>query len=173
MQGLRVLTLVVLVTAAVVAAPRTDAVAQDKAAVSAETLQAAQELFALISGEALARLTTEMSGAVWPGMVQELRKRRPDISDATLAELRREFERVQRELLAEVVQDAPAIYASRFTADELRQIAAFYRTPAGAKALREMPSVAAESMKLILPRLPEVQSRTAAAFMRVLQERGI
>jgi uncharacterized protein len=40
------------------------------------------------------------------------------------------------------------IYARNFTADELRQIQAFYHTPAGQKLLERMPAIAQESMAL-------------------------
>ncbi len=57
------------------------------------------------------------------------------------------------ELLAEIVP----LYASHFSADELKQMAAFYRTPAGAKMLFLTPRISHEalqiSQKIVLPRI--------------------
>lgn len=40
------------------------------------------------------------------------------------------------------------LYARYFTADEVKQITAYYRTPIGAKSLQVMPHVMAESMAI-------------------------
>ena len=40
------------------------------------------------------------------------------------------------------------LYAQRFTADELAQIAAFYDTPVGRKVILEMPTLMSESMSV-------------------------
>ncbi|MRW87211.1 DUF2059 domain-containing protein [Pseudoduganella sp. FT26W] len=50
-------------------------------------------------------------------------------------------------LVDEMMAQAVPLYARNFTADEIRQIAAFYRTPVGAKMLAVMPKLAAESMQ--------------------------
>lgn len=53
------------------------------------------------------------------------------------------------------------IYARYYTAQELREIAAFYRTPVGQKSLRLMPQLMGDSMLLSQRRvqaaLPELQ----------------
>jgi hypothetical protein len=51
---------------------------------------------------------------------------------------------IQREMLAASRQAAIAAYAREFTAAELDQIAAFYRSPAGAKLLARQPAINAE-----------------------------
>ncbi len=48
--------------------------------------------------------------------------------------------------LPEVVEGMASIYAQNFTTAELRDIAAFYRTPTGQKLLEKLPSVAQQSM---------------------------
>lgn len=47
------------------------------------------------------------------------------------------------------------LYASRFSTDELKQLAAFYRTPVGKKAARLQPEVSAEVGKKMGPILME------------------
>lgn len=51
---------------------------------------------------------------------------------------------VMTEMEAEMV----ALYSRHFTAAELKQIAAYYRTPVGIKSLQVMPQVMAESMAI-------------------------
>jgi len=46
------------------------------------------------------------------------------------------------------VDEGAKIYARHFTAEELRQVTDFYRTPTGAKFIREQPEVLKESMTL-------------------------
>ena len=46
------------------------------------------------------------------------------------------------------VDEGAKIYARHFTAEELRQVRDFYRTPAGEKFLRQQPEVMKESMAL-------------------------
>jgi hypothetical protein len=68
------------------------------------------------------------------------------------------------ELLAEIVP----LYARYFTADELKQMAAFYRTPAGAKMLFLTPRISHEalqiSQKIVLPKI-------GAAIGKLMQEK--
>jgi uncharacterized protein len=66
----------------------------------------------------------------------------------------REFEPVMRAFFArymnwDVLKDDYArIYAERFTVDEMRQIAAFFRTPVGSKLARETPGMMEEGGRL-------------------------
>ena len=57
------------------------------------------------------------------------------------------------ELLAQIVP----LYARYFTADELRQMAAFYKTPAGAKMLFLSPRLSHEALqishKIVMPKI--------------------
>jgi hypothetical protein len=73
----------------------------------------------------------------------------------------------------EVINDAPAIYTRYFTAQEMRDLLAFYRTPAGAKALRVMPQALAELSAKSLARMQGLQERVYLAFLNVLQKRGL
>ena len=66
----------------------------------------------------------------------------------------------------------PPIYARHFTVAELKELAAFYRTPTGAKALREVPQVMGELTTFLLPRLQDVQRQTGEAFTRIPREHG-
>ena len=137
---------------------------------SPEALDAAKELMAVISPDMLKQLATSVSATFWP--VVEQRARADKIDDATIAELRAEFERIQFAFASDAMKDAPPIYARHFTVDELKELTAFYQTPAGAKALREMPQVMGELTANLMPRLQEVQRQTGEAFTKILHEHG-
>jgi hypothetical protein len=168
MRQLRVLAVIAALIASVGVPQPLPAQAQTPS--PPEALEAANELFALLSKDMINQLATQLLAQFWPLIERDLKAR--NVDDAAIADLRKEFERIQLDYLADLMKDAPGIYARHFTAVELREITAFYRTPTGAKALREMPAVTAESMQAVMPRLQEVQRKTQEAFARILRERG-
>jgi hypothetical protein len=103
-----------------------------------------------------------MTTLTWPDIERRLSNQ---VDRAALAELRIHLDQIQ-----DIMKDAPAIYARRFTAQELREIG-FYRTPTGQKSLREMPQVMAEAVALIVPRMADIQGEVQTSFGRVLRER--
>jgi hypothetical protein len=56
-----------------------------------------------------------------------------------------------------------ALYSRHFTVDELKQIAAYYRTPVGTKSMQLMPQVMAESMaigqRVTMPRIQKAMEQ--------------
>ena len=48
--------------------------------------------------------------------------------------------------MGELVDAIAVIYAQNFSADELRQVSAFYRTPVGQKFLEKLPAITQQSM---------------------------
>jgi hypothetical protein len=137
---------------------------------SPEALKAASELLAVVSVDMTKQIATQMTNAFWPSVEQKARA--DNIDAATVAELRSEFERIQVAFLADAMKEAPAIYARHFTVAELHELAAFYRTPTGTKALHEMPQVTGEFMTSLVPRLQTVQQQTTEAFNKTLREHG-
>ena len=111
---------------------------------TAESLQVAMELVSLMSGNMLADAVAKTATQVWPAMEKELRAQHARIDAATLAELRSEFERQMTSSLSDVMKDAPALYARHFSAQDMRAMLAFYRTPAGMNSLKAMPLLSAE-----------------------------
>jgi hypothetical protein len=51
-------------------------------------------------------------------------------------------------VIDEMYNEASSLYARYFTPQEMDQLAAFYRTPTGQKALNVMPQLTAEAMKM-------------------------
>ncbi len=74
---------------------------------------------------------------------------------------------------AEVMKEAPAIYAKYFTAQEMRDLVAFYQTPLGAKTMQVMPKAMADFAAMTLARMQGLQEKVYLAFLNVLQKRGL
>jgi hypothetical protein len=114
-----------------------------------------------------------MTNQVWPAIEREVRGKSPNIEQSTLAELRTEFENIQMRYMAGVMADAPKIYARHFTAAELRDMLAFYKTPTGQKTLKVMPQVMSDTLAMIMPQMQGLQAQIITAFQEVLRKRGI
>jgi uncharacterized protein len=169
MRMLRVFAIVVILAgSALLAPPRANAQAEG----SPEAMQVATELMAVLSKDMIIQMSGQMIAQVWPTVEQQLRTARPDIDAATLQELRSEFERLQLEYLTDVMKGAPAVYAKYFSAQELRDMLAFYRTSTGEKSLRVLPQVMSEFFAGLMPRLQEVEQKTTEAFQKILREKG-
>jgi uncharacterized protein len=146
--------------------------AQVEGTPSSEAIEAARDLLALMSRDMLAQLVGKATAQMWLSIEPRLRAYNPNIDTAALAELRKELERVQLEYMMNIVKDGPSVYARHFTAEELREIIAFYRTPTGDKVLRMTPQLTAEVMAMIAPHMPDFHARTIEVFTKVLRSRG-
>jgi len=136
---------------------------------SPEALSAAQELSAVISGDTIAQMSAAMTAQIWPNIENSLASK---IDAPTLAELRGEFERSVAAFAAETVKASPPVYARNFTAQELREILAFYRTPTGTKALHTMPKIMGEVMAQMGPRVQAFQQDLNAKMVAILEKHG-
>jgi len=135
----------------------------------AATLKAAQELAALVSKDTMQQLTTTIFSQMWASLESQMDAK---IDATTRAELRSEMERLVTKFAVDAMKDTPSIYARHFTAAEMGDILAFYKTPTGAKALVEMPRVAAESAALMGPRMGPFQQEIAASIGAVMKKHG-
>lgn len=153
------------------------AAAQQPAAPSAEAIDEAKKLIAIISPDIIKDMNNKIFSQMWPTMEQALRTRLSTLdaaaADGVKAEIRATLE---KELMAEVTrltETMPAIYARYLTADEMRDIQAFYRTPAGAKTLKVMPQIMGETMGNLGPRMQGMMQRINGAVVDILQKHGI
>ncbi|HEY1748458.1 MAG TPA: DUF2059 domain-containing protein [Xanthobacteraceae bacterium] len=137
---------------------------------SSEALQAASELLSILSGDMTKQLAAMLTNGFWPAIEQ--RAHAQNIDDATLSDLRKEFERIMVNVLADAMKGAPQIYAQHFTASELRELTAFYRTPTGTKTLVEMPKVTGEFAASLMPRVQSIQQQMGDAFDKTLRAHG-
>jgi len=140
---------------------------------SPDAEQAAKDLVHLMSGKMVSDIVSKMTAQVWPSVETSLRAQNPKLDAATLSELRAEFERLIVNALSDISNQSPAIYEKYFTAQEMRDLAGFYRTPAGAKALAVMPQVLADVNALTMARMQGLQERVNLAFLNILQKRGL
>jgi hypothetical protein len=164
---------VVAASLAIGAAPQMIAPSFAEDAPTPETMQAARELVAVLNEPTVAQTVANLTAQSWPPIEQALRDENEKIDDQTAAELRKEYERLMSEEYNEIIKDAPAIYARHLTAQELREVTAFYRTPAGAKTLRVMPQATLELTAKRLERMQGLQEKVYLAFLNVLQKRGL
>jgi hypothetical protein len=89
--------------------------------------------------------------AILPTVIQALK---PAIAQ-NRPEVERDFDAITPLMLDgmssrvnELGEATAAIYAANFTAAELRDLAAFYRTPTGQKLLQKVPSITQQSMAM-------------------------
>jgi len=136
---------------------------------SPETLAAARDLSAIMTGDTTTQMTNAMAAQIWPAIEQQLGAK---VDAATLAEIRAEFEHALTAFTTEVMKDAPEVYARHFSAQELRDMVAFYKSPSGTKALHEMPKVMADVGGRMAPRMQALQSDLDGRMQAILQKHG-
>ena len=123
-------------------------------------MQGAMPQMILDNATAVINGNVRLSAAEKTAAIAEVSKKVPEIA-----------ERVQRvfndpALADEMIEAMVPLYARRFTVAEIEQIAAFYRSPVGAKMLASMPQIMNESMqisqKMMLPRLNKFMQEAVA-----------
>ena len=139
--------------------------AQDPA--TPDAIQAANELASILSKDLLAQMTSQMTTQIWPQIEAQAH-----VDAATLAELRGQFEQIMLDFVTESLKDIPGIYARYFSVEELHDMAAFYRTTTGQKALQLMPKVMGDFYGTMLPRLPAMQQELRRVTADVLRKHG-
>ena len=111
---------------------------------SPESLAAARELVTT------ARMDEAMRG-VFPLLMQQLKpaiaQGRPEV-ERDLETLMPLFTSVMNERMQEFTELVARLYASNFSAAELRDVIAFYRTPTGAKFVASQTALAQQSLAL-------------------------
>jgi hypothetical protein len=167
MQPLRML---ILAAALIASGPAHSA--EERPMVSPEAVSAAQDLFAVTFERAGVQLNAQAVEHTWPGVEKALRARNPNLDAATLDGLKDDFERIRLAKMQAVMKDAHLIYARHLSPAEMREIAAFYRSPTGTKMLQAVPAVMAEIFALVLPAMPTIVSDTHEDFLRLARERG-
>jgi hypothetical protein len=151
--------------------------AQQAAAPSAEAIAEAKKLIAIISPDMIKDMNSKMLAQLWPAMEQALQPATSKLDAAATAELnaevRAEFEKLMTAQLTELMDAMPAVYARHLTVDEMRDIAAFYRTPTGAKTLKVIPEIMGETMQQFAPHFQDTMQRLQVALEGILQKHGL
>lgn len=136
---------------------------------ASDALAAAQELATIMNGESMTQMRAAIVGQIWTNVERQLA---PRADAAALAEMRQEFERSVAELTGDIMKDVPTVYARHFTAQELRDMVAFYKSPTGAKSLKEMPALLAEVSQQIAPRMQRMQTELNGRIDTILRNHG-
>lgn len=145
------------------------ALAAPARAQDAEALRAAQELAAIMTGNTIEQMSRALTAQIWPSVEGQFKGK---VDAETLAELRTEFERTLAAFTGEVMKDAPVVYARNFTAQELRDMLAFYKSPTGAKALRVMPKVMTDVSTQMAPHMQVFQRDLNMRIEAVMLKHG-
>ena len=123
----------------------------------------------MMSGDTIGQMSAALTAQIWPNIEQQLG---PRVDAATLTELKGQFEQSLSGFTTEVMRDSPAVYARHFTADELRAMLAFYKSPVGQKALHTMPTVMTELGQQMGPRMQAFQTDLHAKMEATLKKHG-
>ncbi len=90
-----------------------------------------------------------------------------DLNDVG-TQLRNEFAPRRNELLAE----AAKLYAARFTEQELRDMATFYKSPLGKKMVAQEPAVLDEAFNFVQQWAPRVGEEVMNRFRAEMKKKG-
>jgi uncharacterized protein len=111
---------------------------------SPEALAAARELISVIK-------PADQFKAVLPALIQSMKSAlvqgRPELEKQYDAMMPAFYESAQKRF-NELTDSIATIYASNFTADELRDIIAFYRTPTGQTLLARQATIAQQTLMM-------------------------
>lgn len=119
--------------------------------------------------------TTDSFKTLLPMLMQQLKpvvvQKRPAVE--------RDFDQIvplmmeaANEQVGKFAEAVAVIYASNFTADEIRQVTAFYRTTAGQKLLQQMPVIAQQSMAMGQKFAEQLMNDLQARMKDELRKRG-
>jgi uncharacterized protein len=146
-------------------------VASAPAAADDAARAAAQELVDFTMGRTVDDLVAKMSAAMLPGLQAALPG---DVDPATITDIKADFDRIAKKYVSQAMKIAPDVYAQHFTADELRQMLAFYKTPLGDKMLIELPKVMADFMgRAMVPLMGPMQSELQETLEITLRKHGV
>jgi uncharacterized protein len=85
---------------------------------------------------------------------QAMKKRHPEMTAEQLARMDRESAEIAKTYPVDtIIEDMIPVYQKHLTKADVDAMIAFYSSPSGKKILQEMPSIMAESMEAVYPRL--------------------
>ena len=136
---------------------------------SPATMQAARELAAIMTGDTIQQMSHALTAQIWPTIEQQVAGK---VDAATIADMRTAFEQALVKFTGQVMKSAPEVYARHFTAKELQDMIAFYKSPTGVKALHEMPKVMTDVSAQMAPQLQALQTELNARMVAIMRVHG-
>ena len=127
----------------------------------------------LMRATGASKIGVQFAAAISQELGRTLRKARPDIPERVFGVLQQEMLQLFEERIEApggLMDRVVPIYEKHFTSDELSQMLAFYRTPAGRKAVETLPAIMSESVQVGQAwgqsLGPEINRRVQAALKR-------
>jgi hypothetical protein len=114
-----------------------------------------------------------MVDAMIPTAIDAIKKRAPDVPDEALTRFRAAFRQEVEKSLPEMMHAEARLYAIHFSAAELNELLAFYRTAVGQKMLVEQPKIFTEILPLAQVWGRTVGARAAEAAIESLRQEGV
>ncbi len=115
----------------------------------------------------------EMVDAMMPTAIDAIKKRTPDVPDEALSRFKSAFRQEVEKSLPEMMHAEARLYAIHFSASELNELLAFYRTELGQKMLVEQPKIFTEMLPLAQAWGRIVGARAAEAAVQTLRQEGV
>ena len=132
-------------------------------------LKVAEELVAqTVTGS----MVDNMTASLWPTVEADIKSKNPNADQAAIDGLKADFIDMQKQQMADLVVDMPAVYAKYFTADELKEILKFQTSEVGRKALAVTPQIMAEFMPKIMQSLQTQMPVIIERFKNKQTEKG-
>jgi uncharacterized protein len=123
----------------------------------------------MASRQQLAEMMQQVSAQMRKMNREEIKTRRPEITEAELRHMDQQSEELIKNFpVDEMLGDMIPIYQRHFSKSEIDALTAFYSSPPGQKFLHEMPTVTAETMRAVYPR---IQAQVDAALKRAEERR--
>jgi hypothetical protein len=138
---------------------------------SPEAQAAAKDLLAIMSPDMIGQMTDALLAQMWPQLEKAFAGK---VGPDAMAEVRAELEHTLKSFVVNATaNDAPLVYAKYFSAQELRDMAGFYKTPTGAKALRLLPKVMSEYLGVLMPRMEGLNRDLQGRIQAILAKHGL
>ena len=124
-----------------VAALSCPAVAQTAAEPTSGQLEAAHEILKITNIEGVMRGSVTDQSRL---MAEQLQRAMPDIAPEALELFKRVTLEETEKSIPQLLEASAKIYARHFSEDDLRGLAAFYKSPLGSKFIAQLPEVSRE-----------------------------
>jgi uncharacterized protein len=126
--------------AILVAAPWADALPTDQAK--------HRDIEKLVDMMGTVQNATTVIDRMLPQMIDVIRKSNPEIPQTVLDALEADGKDEFHKAIPELIEPIIAIYDSNYSAEEVRQLLAFYESPIGRKLIQQMPQIMQQSLAL-------------------------
>jgi len=113
------------------------------------------KLLSVMNTQEQVRQTMEQVMAQSQAMARrELKRRHPELTEEQLTNMDKESAEIARNYpVDQIIEDMIPVYQRHLTKTDVDAMVAFYSSPTGQKILKDMPSIMAEGMEAVYPRL--------------------